>query len=886
MTAAAVTEKTIFLKDYKAPSYRVWHTDLVIDITETGTTVEATLELERNDHVAATEPLRLHGVELVLEWLKINDQQLVEGDWSQSGEELTIFNLPSGRFFLKSRVLIHPESNTALEGLYRSGSMFCTQCEAEGFRKITFYPDRPDVMACFTTTIQADKAKYPVLLANGNPIAQGDLPQGRHFVTWQDPFPKPAYLFAMVAGNLACKKDSFTTMTGRVIDLRIYVEPHDLDKIDHAMDSLKRSMRWDEEVFGREYDLDIFMIVAVSHFNMGAMENKGLNIFNTSCVLAHPATTTDAGFQRVESVVAHEYFHNWSGNRVTCRDWFQLSLKEGFTVFRDQQFSADMLSASVQRIEDVNVLKAFQFTEDAGPLAHPVRPESFVEINNFYTATVYEKGAEIVRMLHTVLGEEKFRKGTDLYFERHDGQAVTVEDFIAALGDANDISLSAFMQWYRQPGTPTLHVHGEFFAASGEYHLTLRQQLPQVAGFSEPQLLPIPVCMALLGSDGKEQPLSLLGEENQNIEATLLLDEKEKTFVFTGLVEAPIPSVLRNFSAPVRLEQSLSLEEKLFLLQYDSNGFNRWRVAQDILTAEILRIAQDIKAEKHVSPSERVVEVLFLMLPKLAENDAALAAKILQVPSLTILMDATCKPDPDALQRARQALRYTMAHRMESWLVSVASDMASSYCYNAAAIAQRSLQNTALALLVDYQASYHTLAVEQFANSPHMTGQAAALQALVHSNSPLAEECLNQFAAQWQHEALVMDQWFAMQASAPWVETIECVSQLRGHPDFHHSNPNRVRALIGQFANNNPVAFHQKNGQGYALLVDEVKTLDAINPQIAARILGAMGSWQRFDADRRAMAKRELERLAGFSLSPDVMETVQRLLSATHPSGC
>lgn len=880
--------ETIHLKDYRAPDFRVHATSLVIDIHEGHTLVEAVLDMERASGVAPDVPLRLHGVGLELQSLQIDGHELEAGSWQQSGEELVITKAPAGKFRVQSQVRIYPEKNTALEGLYCSGGMYCTQCEAEGFRKITFYPDRPDVMARFSTTVRADKKRYPVLLANGNPVAEGDLPEGRHFVTWEDPFPKPSYLFAMVAGDLACQRDSFVTASGRNIDLRIYVEPRDLDKVDHAMASLKRSMRWDEEVYGREYDLDIFMIVAVSHFNMGAMENKGLNIFNTSCVLANPSTTTDAGFQRVESVVAHEYFHNWSGNRVTCRDWFQLSLKEGFTVFRDQQFSADMLSPSVQRIEDVGFLRTWQFAEDAGPLAHPVRPESFVEINNFYTATVYEKGSEIVRMLHTVLGPERFRKGTDLYFSRHDGQAVTVEDFVQALGDANGISLESFMQWYRQPGTPTLHVRGEFHADKGEYRLTLRQQLPEVPGFPTPQPLPVPVRLALLGPDGQEQVLQLsTGEGVPQTEKTVLLERTEQDFVFSGLAAAPVPSVLRDFSSPVRVEQSLSLEEKLFLLQHDSNGFNRWLIAQDVLTAELLRLAADSAAERHLLPDARLLGALEKVLPPLGIADAALAAKILQVPTLAALMDAVCRPDPDALHMARQSFRHALGRALEGWLLEqCVSDEPEGYVYSASAIAARSLRNTALGLLADLDSQHHEHALRQFHQARHMTSEAAALQVLVHAGSPEADACLIRFASRWQHEALVMDQWFAMQASAPFATTVERVAQLRVHPDFHRDSPNRVRALIGQFANNNPLAFHQKSGSGYKLLLEEVARMDALNPQIAARLLGAMGNWMRFDEGRQQCARQGLEHLATGKLSPDVSETLSRLLTASGREDC
>ncbi len=877
-TSEAV-QKKIYLKDYKAPAFLVQETRLVVDIFDAYTLVVAELDMVRAECTGLDEPLRLHGADLELELLEIDGLTVSPQHYSREGEELVVAMVPARAFTLRTRVRIYPEKNTALEGLYASNGMYCTQCEAEGFRKITFYPDRPDVMARFITTLRADKQRFPVLLANGNLLEAGELAEGRHFAVWEDPFPKPAYLFALVAGNLVMRRDTFTTMSGRTIDLRIYVESRDLEKTQHAMTSLKRSMRWDEEVFGREYDLDIFMIVAVSHFNMGAMENKGLNIFNTSCVLAHPDTTTDAGFQRVESVVAHEYFHNWSGNRVTCRDWFQLSLKEGFTVFRDQQFSADMLSASVQRIEDVNFLRAYQFAEDAGPLAHPVRPDSFVEINNFYTATVYEKGSEIVRMLHTVLGPEKFRAGTDLYFSRHDGQAVTVEDFVQALTDASGVNLDPFMQWYRQPGTPSLHVRGEFHAQAREYHLILRQQLHRVEGYPEPCILPIPVRLALLSEQGEELPLRLVEAEQAMAEKVLLLEQEEQCFVFRDVASRPVPSLLRDFSAPVRVEQSLSQEEKLFLLRHDGNGFNRWMIAQDLLTAECLRLANDSREGRHLLPDAALLSVLQEMLPALAEKDPALSAKILQVPSLSQLMDAVCRPDPEALHMARQGLRHALARSLEGWLLRQCEVSAGSgYIYSAAAIAERSLRNTSLGLIVDVDAGYHALARQQYEQSRHMTDMAAALTVLVHAGSQQALPLLNEFAARWQHEALVMDQWFAIQASAPLALTLERVAELRAHPDFHRDSPNRVRALIGQFANNNPLVFHQRQGEGYALLMEEVALLDASNPQIAARLLGAMSSWGRFDEQRQAHARSGLEGLRKQVRSPDVQETLGRLL--------
>lgn len=872
---------TIYLKDYAPPAYLIHHVRLHIAIGSEATIVTAELDIERATHTSANTPLRLHGVDLELLTLAINDQPVPVGHYRQEGEELVIDHVPAEAFTLKSRVRIHPEANTALEGLYCSNGMYCTQCEAEGFRKITYYLDRPDVMARFTTMIEADKKRFPVLLSNGNPVASGDSEDGihgekRHFVTWEDPFPKPAYLFAAVAGDLSCQQDSFITASGRKVDLRIFVEPHDLEKVDHAMASLKRSMRWDEQVYGREYDLDIFMIVAVSHFNMGAMENKGLNIFNTSCVLAHPATTTDAGFQRVESVVAHEYFHNWSGNRVTCRDWFQLSLKEGFTVFRDQQFSADMLSASVQRIEDVNVLRAWQFAEDAGPLAHPVRPESFVEINNFYTATVYEKGAEIVRMLHTVLGEEKFRAGTDLYFTRHDGQAVTVEGFVQALSDASGMDLSAFLQWYRQPGTPTLKAEGRHDPVSASYFLRLTQIPVAIAGFPESSVLPVPVRLGLVGPDGLDLVIAYEGRESAS--HVVILHDASQEFVFTQVNSAVIPSLLRDFSAPVKLEQQLTYKERLFLLQHDSNGFNRWLVAQDLLTTELLRLAALASQGHPLVPDEGLLNAFSVLLPALGSHDVALAAKLLQFPTVQQLMEQISSPDPAALQASRLALRQAVTERLGQWFLTLCeSDGVAVYHYDAAAIAHRSLANTALGFLVEASPDHALLAVRRFSQARHMTDEAAALTVLVHAGRPEAEACLHAFASRWQHEALVMDQWFAIQASAPMAATVQKIESLIGHPAFERSNPNRVRAVLGQFANANPVAFHQADGSGYKLLCCEVASLDALNPQIASRLLGALAISSRLDSSRCQMISDALKVFDHAAISSDLAETLGRL---------
>lgn len=874
--ASDILDRTIYLKDYTAPEYLVDSVSLLISIGEGGSDVTATLQIRPNESTSPRTPLRLHGVDLELVSLHLNGHLLDDARYRQEGESLEIETVPFEPFTLVSRVRIHPETNTALEGLYASNGMICTQCEAEGFRKITFYPDRPDVMAKFTTRIEADKSRYPVLLSNGNLVESGDLPHGRHFATWQDPFPKPSYLFAAVAGDLACKKDHFITSSGRHVDLRIYVEQHDLDKVDHAMDSLKKSMAWDERVYGREYDLDIYMIVAVSHFNMGAMENKGLNIFNTSCVLAHPSTTTDAGFQRVESVVAHEYFHNWSGNRVTCRDWFQLSLKEGFTVFRDQQFSADMLSSSVQRIEDVGMLKSWQFPEDAGPLSHPVRPESFVEINNFYTATVYEKGAEIVRMLHTVLGAENFRKGADLYFSRHDGQAVTVEDFVRALGDASGRDLESYMQWYRQPGTPVLGASGSYNAETRRYHLVLTQTPPQLPGYLAGVPVPVPVRVALVGPDGKDMGVRLAGDTCT--EHVLVISGTSEEFVFEDVGHVPVVSLLRDFSAPVQLRHEQTESERLFLLQHDSNGVNRWLLAQDMMEREILRMAG---AGGGASPTAELVERFCAMLVPVAGHDAALAARLMVLPSVTQVMGRASGVDPERLHLARQSLRLALARTLEPWLLSLqVEEGGESYRYDAAAIGRRALSNTAMGWLVDGDSRHEKLAWNRFVSATNMTDELAALTALVHSGAARADEALLRFQERWKHEPLVMDQWFAVQATQPSSDALRRVASLMLHPGYDRTTPNRVRALVGQFANMNPVAFHDKSGEGYEILCTEVVRLDALNPQLAARLLGAMAVWPKLDAARQSKAVAILKTLDESAMSSDVAETLGRLLRA------
>ncbi|UAW97086.1 aminopeptidase N [Halopseudomonas nanhaiensis] len=877
--------KTIYLKDYQQPDYWIDETHLTFELFEDHALVHSRLAIRVNAHKsgAARPELVLDGQNLELMSVELDDERLASGDF-QLDEDT--FRLQPGRdsFDLSITTRIKPRENTALEGLYQSGSMFCTQCEAEGFRKITYYLDRPDVMSRFTTTVIADKGNYPVLLSNGNPIARGEHDGDRHWVTWEDPFPKPAYLFALVAGDLCLIQDSFTTMSGRTIDLRIYVEPDNREQCGHAMDSLKRSMRWDEEVYGREYDLDIFMIVAVNDFNMGAMENKGLNVFNSSCVLAHPDTATDAAFQRVEAVVAHEYFHNWSGNRVTCRDWFQLSLKEGFTVFRDAEFSADMNSATVKRIEDVGFLRANQFAEDAGPMAHPVRPDSFIEISNFYTLTVYEKGAEVVRMLHTLLGPEGFRKGTDLYFERHDGQAVTCDDFIKALEDANGADFSQFKRWYSQAGTPRLSAEGRWDAATGTFSLLFRQSCPPTPGQSEKLPFVIPVRMALLDAQGREMPLRLAGEaEERGMETVLSVTEAEQLFTFTDLAEEPLPSLLRGFSAPVRLSYPYHRDDRVFLAKHDPDGFNRWEAAQSLAVDVLQGLVEIHVAGRPLMMDQRLIDVYSTVLAD-ETLDPAMVAEIIRLPSEAYLVELAEQANVDAIHSVRDWVRRELATTLEEQLWGIYRRLDEPVPYRAEAIqfARRSLKNTVLGYLMLTE-SHNAVAacVRQFVEANNMTDRQAALVALV--NSPFEDQrraALTEFAERWKDYPLVMDQWFSIQAGSPAADGLARVQELMEHPLFTLRNPNKVRSLIGAFANQNLVNFHRGDGAGYRFLADQILLLDGTNPQIASRLVTPLSRWRKFDPDRQALMKQELARILGKpDLSPDVYEVVSKSLA-------
>src|SRR5690554_1973773 len=785
---------TIYLKDYQAPSYRIDKTELRFDIRDGSTRVSANLWLERE--ADACERLFLHGESLELLSVAINDRTLRDDQYQVDEKGLTLFNPPES-FTLQTEVTIYPKQNTSLEGLYKSRSIYCTQCEAEGSRKITYYLDRPDVMSDFTTTIIANRIECPVLLSNGNRIDSGTLEDGRHFATWHDPFKKPSYLFAVVAGDLASIKDEFMTQSGRKVALEIFVETKDLDKCDHAVTSLKNSMRWDEQVYEREYDLDIFMIVAVDDFNMGAMENKGLNIFNTSCVLAKPETTTDAGFQRVEGVVAHEYFHNWSGNRVTCRDWFQLSLKEGFTVYRDAEFSADMGSPTVKRIEDVTLLRTLQFAEDAGPMAHPIRPESYIEISNFYTLTIYEKGAEIIRMLANLLGPENFRKGTDLYFDRHDGQAVTTDDFVAALADASGRDLTQFKRWYAQAGTPRLQVSDSYDEDASEYSLTIKQTCPPTPECQTKQPFHIPVAMGLLGSAGS-LPIKIKGQQPDfetadNTHVVLELTEAEQTFVFEGVNEKPVPSLLRGFSAPVKLNYNYSREALMLLMSRDDDGFCRWDASQQLalqVIGDVMQAWQRGEDLAGVAIDMRLIEAYRSVLQDVS-LDKAMVAYMLSLPTEAYLSELADVIDVEAIHYGRLHVRRAIAEALQEEFAQIyrAYDHQQPYAATADAIAARSLKNVAFAylMLLDDQ-QWIQAGQLQYQQANNMTDRMAALSQLVNSRSSaaqaLAASALEDFYQRWQDESLVVNQWISVQASCSLPNTLAKVRQLQQHPAY------------------------------------------------------------------------------------------------------
>ncbi|MDP4548625.1 aminopeptidase N [Marinobacter sp. MDS2] len=873
--------QTIYLNEYQVPAYLIDRVDLRFELFEDGARVHSTMAVRRNPEASqADAPLQLDGDSLTLESVSLDGVVLSGDAYEEQGDKLVVNSVPA-QFELNVVTWIEPQNNTRLEGLYKSSGMFCTQCEAEGFRCITYYPDRPDVMAVFRTRVEADKSAYPILLSNGNPVEQGELDGGRHFVTWEDPFPKPAYLFALVAGDLVEIKDTFTTCSGRSIDLRMYVEPRNAAKCDFAMGALKRSMRWDEEVYGREYDLDIFMIVAVDDFNMGAMENKGLNIFNSSCVLASQETATDASFQRIEAIVAHEYFHNWSGNRVTCRDWFQLSLKEGFTVFRDAQFSADMGSPTVKRIEDATLLRTAQFAEDAGPMAHPVRPASYMEISNFYTLTIYEKGAEVVRMIHNLLGDEMFRKGSDLYFERHDGQAVTTDDFVRAMEDASGRDLSQFRLWYEQAGTPVVTVADEFDEQRGVYRLNIRQSIPDTPGQSEKKPQHIPFALGLLDKAGQPLPLNLSADEQAGpVDRVLELTDAEHSFEFHGLSERPVPSLLRNFSAPVRVQYPWSREQLLFLMSHDPDGFNRWDAGQRLAVDVIQSL---IGAPEDVPVDPRLVEAYRRLLND-TSLDQALVAKMLLLPSEAYLVELADQADVPAIHEARERVLAHLAESLRDELVACyqRSQAQGDYQLTPDAIALRSLRNTALSWLLGIKDTQGlAFALDQYRSADNMTDRLGALRALVNSDFvDEREQALAEFYDQFNDDPQVVEMWFSVQAASHQAGQLSQIQALLEHPAFDWKNPNKVRSVIGAFAGQNLAAFHSADGSGYQFLAAQVCRLDDSNPQIAARLISPLTRWKKFAPAYRQQMKAALEHVRNKNeLSRDVYEVVLKSLA-------
>ena len=875
--------RPVRLEDYRPPDWLVESVELDVTLDPVATLVRATLTLRPNGNGTAPAPLMLDGDALELRALKLDGAALPPEQFVATADRLTIAQPPHRPFRLEIETVVDPSANTQLMGLYRSGSIYCTQCEAEGFRRITYFPDRPDVMAVYTTRIEAEKADAPVLLANGNLIASGDVPgTSRHFAVWHDPFPKPSYLFALVGGKLACVEDRFRTMSGREVTLRIYVEDGKEARCAYAMDSLKRAMRWDETAFGREYDLDIFMIVAVSDFNMGAMENKGLNVFNDKYVLASPETATDGDFDRIEAIIAHEYFHNWTGNRITCRDWFQLCLKEGLTVFRDQEFSADARSRAVERISDVRGLRAHQFIEDAGPLAHPVRPRLYHEINNFYTATVYEKGAEVVRMLKTLLGPETFRQGMDLYFTRHDGEAATIEQFVQCFADVSRADLAQFMLWYSQAGTPELVATGSYDADAKTYRLDVAQTVPPTPGQPTKEAMVIPLAIGLVGRNGRDLPLKL--RDGRTIErGVLTLTEPAKTFVFGDIGEPPVPSLNRGFSAPIKLIADLSADDLRFLAAHDADAFNRWQALQTLATRLLLENVASLRAAKPARQDGGLLHALGAILDDGTLEPAFIALALTLPGESDLAREIGRDVDPDAIFAARSGLRAVVGEHLAGSLFDHYRRLSESrpYSPDAASAGRRALRNICLDLLVaTRRPDAVSLAARQYQAADNMTDRMAALSTLSLCDVPERAATLDDFYARYADDPLIVDKWFTLQATIPEPATLDRVKALTGHRAFSFANPNRVRALIHAFALANQREFNRADGAGYDFVVDTVLALDRKNPQLAAKLLAALKSWRVLEPGRRAMAEKALQQVAAApSRSPDVADIVQRALA-------
>ncbi len=874
--------RVIRLSEYRPPNWLIETVDLDVRLDPSATRVVAKLRLRPNPAGERGVPLVLDGDELTLVSLALDGEKLGANAYAATPSSLTIHEPPQKPFDLVIETALDPSANTKLMGLYRSSGTYCTQCEAEGFRRITYFLDRPDVLAVYRTRIEAERGDAPVLLSNGNPVETGLIPgTSRHYAIWHDPFPKPSYLFALVGGKLASVKDRFVTASGREVGLAIYVEPGREDRCAYALDSLKRAMRWDERVFGREYDLEMFNIVAVSDFNMGAMENKGLNVFNDKYILASPETATDGDYAGIEAVIAHEYFHNWTGDRITCRDWFQLCLKEGLTVFRDQEFTADERSRPVKRISDVRGLKSAQFTEDAGPLAHPVRPETYHEINNFYTATVYQKGAEVVRMLKTLLGERGFRAGMDLYFTRCDGTAATVEDFLGCFADANGIDLSQFKLWYSQAGTPELALRGSFDAERSSYRLEVRQMVPPTPGQSAKKPMLIPLAFGLLGQDGRDLPL-VPAKGSKFSDGILRISAAEETFVFDGIRERPIPSFNRGFSAPIKLVSNLGEDDLVFIAGHDSDPFNRFDAASTLAMRHLVAATAAIRARQKPSSPDALISALARSLddPRL---DPAFVAQVIAVPSeANIAHEIGNDVDPDAVLAARKALKRTLGEALAARCEKIYARLSSRapYSPDAASAGRRALKNACLDL-VAATASRPGIAraFRQFVEADNMTDRFTALATLSTHDVAEREQAFDAFQKRFGADALVMDKWFALQALIAEPATLDRVRALMRHPAFSLANPNRVRALIGSFAAGNPSQFNRQDGEGYAFLADISLQLDPKNPQVAARLLSSFKSWRALEPARRAAAEIQLKRVAAADLSADSRDIVGRALA-------
>ncbi|HHY0446526.1 TPA: aminopeptidase N [Vibrio parahaemolyticus] len=858
-----------YRKDYQAPSHTITDIDLTFDLYDNDTIVTA---LSKVVQKGESTTLELDGEGLELRSVKVNGKDWAHHEVKEAS--LVLSDLPA-EFELEIITKIDPEANTALEGLYKSGGAFCTQCEAEGFRRITYYLDRPDVLAKYTTKVIADEATYPYLLSNGNRIAQGEAENGRHWVQWQDPHPKPAYLFALVAGDFDVLRDKYTTMSGRNVDLEIFVDKGNLDRAGHAMTSLINSMKWDEERFGLEYDLDIYMIVAVDFFNMGAMENKGLNIFNSKFVLANDQTATDRDYLGIEAVIGHEYFHNWTGNRVTCRDWFQLSLKEGLTVFRDQEFSSDLGSRAVNRIDNVRIIRGPQFAEDASPMSHPIRPDKVIEMNNFYTLTVYEKGSEVIRMYHTLLGEEGFQKGMKLYFERHDGKAATCEDFVSAMEDATGVDLKQFRLWYSQSGTPTLRVNSEYNAEAKTYALTVEQFTEATQDQAEKQALHIPFDIELYDSKGQTIPLIINGESVHNV---LDIKQDKQTFVFENVAEQPVPSLLREFSAPVKLEYDYSDAELIFLMKHATNDFARWDASQMLLAKYIRQNVTNVQTGSEVQLSEDLIDAFRGVL--LDENlEPAFIAQVFSLPSINEITGWYKQIDVDAVDTVLNSITVSLSAALEDELSATYHTLKQAeYTIDHAAIGKRALRNQCLQFLAHTDKG-NTLVKAQYEAANNMTDTIAAMSAANSAQLECREELMADYSDKWKHDGLVMDKWFAMQGSNPAEDALEKVKATMNHEAFSLKNPNRTRSLIGSFLAANPVRFHDKSGSGYQFAGEILRQLNDSNPQVASRMIDPLLKFRKYDEARQAMIRAELEKLKAMdNLAKDLFEKVAKAL--------